>query len=675
MKDQGRKKSFLVNFKNRENNKGKRNNPVHFLFFDTETKQREEMKLIGKKEYRTVINTLDFGFACYWNKETDHTEWCHFTTIKEFHKFLGHCVKSAQDNTLWIIAHNIVFDNFIVDIWEYFKKYDVDFIHAKGMVYLQSLTKRQGKKVRQKIMLINNGNIFPATLKTIGKTTGLEKLEIDFENMEGVSRETFEAYGKRDVEILLEFWKQWTSFIETNKLGNVKYTISSQSMESFRKRFCDHYVVLDDDLENLAFERKAYYGGRTEIFFKGQVKKGIYYYDVNSMYPHCMKDYQYPTEFKFTKDQPAVDQVMWYIKKGWMVVAEVNINTKSNNCYPVKVDNTLMFPVGAFKTYLCTPEVITAYEQGDLVSFGHVSFYKGEQIFSEYVDFFYNKRLELKRQGNKQETMYKLFLNSLYGKFGQMMDSWKPTTVEEIRELDPNFNFDLWIMDQYKIPKIIIGGIDITPSIRWIGGQLQMSCEKTESNISFPAIAGHVTSYSRLIIWKALKWAKEKKVKVYYCDTDSLFIDQPLPADLVDPSKLGMFKLEKYFDYGVEFMNLKNYCELTPEGKKIVETETGETIMLDDETFLKDLKIKKGSHWKMKGVSNSATMIDENTFIMQEWGSLPKQEYYTRFGRNKGEFWVIYKEKTNHGTIRKGNLQDTGDIDPFEYGLKGWEGK
>lgn len=668
MKDQGRKKSYLVNFKNRENNKGKRNNPVHFLFFDTETKQKEEVKLIGKKEYRTVINTLDFGYACYWNKENNVTEWCHFTSIKEFHKFLGHCVKLAQDNTLWIIAHNIVFDNFIVDIWEYFKKYDVDFIHSKGMVYLQSLTKRQGKKVRQKIMLINNGNIFPATLKTIGKTIGLEKLEMDFENMEGVSREQFEEYGKRDVEILLEFWKQWTGFIDQNDLGNVKYTISSQSMESFRKKFCDHYVVLDDDLENLAFERLAYYGGRTEIFYKGQVKKGIYYYDVNSMYPHVMKSYRYPTEFKFTKEKPSIKQVMYYIERGWLVVAEININTKDNNCYPVKMDNTLMFPVGKFTTYLCTPEVITAFEQGDIESFGHVSFYKGDQIFSDYVDFFYHKRLELKKAGNKQEAMYKLFLNSLYGKFGQMMDSWKATTIEEIQEIDPHFDFDRWIMDEYKIPKIIIGGVDITPSIRWIGGQLQMSCDKEESNISFPAIAGHVTSYARLIIWKGLKWAKENKVKVYYCDTDSLFIDQPLPEDLVDPNQLGMFKLEKFYDHGVEFMNLKNYCELTPEGNKVVENDEGETVTLDEETFLKDVKIKKGSHWKMKGVSNNAVMLDENTFVQQEWGGLPKQEYYTRFGRKSGEFWVIYKEKHNKGNIRKGTLKSSGDITPFILG-------
>lgn len=69
----------------------------------------------------------------------------------------------------------------------------------------------------------------------------------------------------------------------------------------------------------------------------------------------------------------------------------------------------------------------------------------------------------------------------------------------------------------------------------------------------------------------------------------------------------------------------------------------------------------------MKGVSNNAIMISENTFIQQEWGGLPRQEYYTKFGRKAGEFWVIEKTKTNKDKINKGILKDNGDIEPFNY--------
>jgi hypothetical protein len=246
------------------------------------------------------------------------------------------------------------------------------------------------------------------------------------------------------------------------------------------------------------------------------------------------------------------------------------------------------------------------------------------------------------------------------------MDSWQPTTIEDIKNLDRNFDFDGWMMDEYKIPKIIMGGMDLTPHIRFIGEQLQISGEKSESQISFPAIASHVTSYARLILWKVIKWCKDNNVKYYYCDTDSIFVEAEISPEFTDENILGKLKVEKYYEHGVEFINLKNYCALTPEGEKVVENEEGEKIRINDEVFHNESKILKGKQWKMKGVSNNAQMIDMNTFIVQEWGGLPKQEYYKKFGRKEGEFWVIHKVKVNHDKINKGSLTEQGDIKPFE---------
>lgn len=710
-----RKRQYLVNFKNNEANKSKRTNPEHFIFFDTETLQSEEQKHIGKKDYKTIINTLKMGWACYWNKETGETDWIYFEAIEEFNKFVSKKISQTGAKVLWLVAHNIVFDNFIVDIWDFFQKkgYEDNFIHAKGMVYLQKLTrysykfskKKQdvNKKVEKTIMLINNGNMFPAKLETIGKTVGFKKLEVDFENS---TSEEIKIYCRRDVEILLEFWKQWTKFLADNKLGNIKYTISAQSMEAFKRRFCKAYIVLDDDMENLAFERQAYYGGRTEIFYKGAVKKHIYYYDVNSMYPYVMKNFRYPIEYKFTKLNPSIEQVQYYIDAGWLLIAQCYMDAKpSNNAYPCRLDNTLLFPTNRFITYLATPEIIEGLTNGDIVKFGKVSLYRGANIFNDYIDFFYDFRLTLKSQcmyknhrcerlpglkfkdnhigceaelcnkcqykGNEQERMVKLFLNSLYGKFGQMQDVWSKTSIEEIKKFDPDFDFDGWIMDDYQIPKIIIDGLDVTPKIRYIGGELQIAVEREESNMSFPAISAHVTSYARMIIWNAMKFCKKNKIKFYYCDTDSMFTENELPIELVDNKELGKFKVEKEYPYGVEFINLKNYCPLNENGNKIVINEDNETVELNDEVYQKESKILKGDKWKMKGVRADAEMLDENTFIAQEWGGLPKQEYYKKFGRKSGEFWVIYKLKTNHGTIKKGHVKKSGDIIPYE--LNEWE--
>lgn len=666
-----RKRKYLVNFEDAENSKDIRSNPTNFIFYDTETNQQEQIKNIGKKSYKTIINTLKMGWAVYYDSETNETEWIYFEDLKTFYKWLNHVIEITGKKALWIVAHNIVFDNIITDLWEYFnkKKYTTTFIHSKGMSYIHKLqlsyNLKNGKKsIEKNILLVNNGNIFPEKLSNIGETVGFPKLEIDFQNF---TIEEMKIYCKRDVEILLEFWKQWIKFIKDNELGCIKFTISGQSMEAFKKKFCEDYIVLDDDLINLEFERKAYYGGRTEIFHKGKVRDKLFYYDVNSMYPYVMRDKQYPIEFKFKKRSPTIDQVEYYLKNNWLLIAEVTLDTK-NNAYPLKRDGTLLFPKGIFITYLATPEIIEALKNKDVISFGEVSLYRGSQIFTDYIDFFYNKRVELKLAGNKQEKMYKLFLNSLYGKFGQKMDKWQLITIEQVKEFDPYFDFDLWIMDEYQLPKLIINGENVTPKLRYIGGQLQFSGEEEESNISFPAISAHVTSYARLIIWEAIKYCKKHKIKYYYCDTDSIFTSKELPKDLIDPNKLGKFKLEKMYDYGVDFINLKNYCPLNENGDIELMTEEGEIVTLNETTFLKETKTKiiKGKNWTMKGVSVGAQLLAENKFIMQEWGGLAKQEYYTKFGRKAGEFWVIYKEKENKGIIKKGLLKKNGDIEPFK---------
>ena len=417
-----------MNFKNRAENKGVRNNPFHFIFFDTETEQRFEDKKIGKKKYKTCINTLDMGWSCYWNRETDAEEWFYFESRFEFYKWFESVLARTQKKVVWFVAHNIIFDNIITDIWSYFenKGYETAFIHSKGMVYIQKLalridgttikkidgvnTKVETKVLLKTVMFVNNGNIFPATLKVIGDTVNLQKLDVDFEHS---TREYVKIYCKRDVEILVKFWREWIEFIDKYDLGNIKFTISAQSMEAYKHKFCDSYIHLDDDLINLDFERKSYFGGRTEIFHKGVVTTPVFYNDVNSMYPFVMKNKRFPVEFLHAKRKPTILDVTQKIEKGYLVIAECNINTK-RNCYPVKENNTLLFPIGRFKTYLATPEVIEALEHGEIESFGRVSFYKGEVIFDKYVEFFYNERLRLKATNNKQERMIKLFLNSLY---------------------------------------------------------------------------------------------------------------------------------------------------------------------------------------------------------------------------------------------------------------------
>src|SRR5262249_7552443 len=103
----------------------------------------------------------------------------------------------------------------------------------------------------------------------------------------------------------------------------------------------------------------------------------------------------------------------------WLVIADVEIQTNANR-YPLRYDGRLCFPVGRFRTVLPQPELQAALSAGDIVNVYAACVYDGANIFADYVDYFYDKRMMFEAEGNKAFSfMFKIMLNSLYGKFGQ----------------------------------------------------------------------------------------------------------------------------------------------------------------------------------------------------------------------------------------------------------------
>ena len=116
-----------------------------------------------------------------------------------------------------------------------------------------------------------------------------------------------------------------------------------------------------------------------------------------------------------------------------------------------------LFPIGTFKGTFCSPEIERLLKDNCILEVGSVAKYKGEKIFHDYVTFFYEERLTAKARGDKiNDELLKLFLNSLYGKFGQLK---KNNTIIGECEID-----EVWSKIR-SIPEIIDGvptGKDIT---------------------------------------------------------------------------------------------------------------------------------------------------------------------------------------------------------------------
>jgi hypothetical protein len=108
------------------------------------------------------------------------------------------------------------------------------------------------------------------------------------------------SYLKADVKCLYEIMDNFTNKVYDKwGLCNSKYlSISGLSLKIFMNNYLKDKIENTYKLYNTidgyknAILRDSYFGGRTEVY-KPYLENG-YVYDVNSLYPYVMKEFDYP---------------------------------------------------------------------------------------------------------------------------------------------------------------------------------------------------------------------------------------------------------------------------------------------------------------------------------------------------------------------------------------------
>jgi hypothetical protein len=336
-------------------------------------------------------------------------------------------------------------------------------------------------------------------------------------------------------------------------LAKKKWTTASQSVEVFRM-FLDkplHSLPDDDKLYKEGnideFVRRAYFGGRTEIFkpvFDSEISgfPFLFCFDVNSLYPFCMMKHAFPDRFirkgKGKKDYDKFEMGIWRCK----------VRVPTDMYMPVlaiKLNERLIFPVGEFEGYWTKYELDYAVSCGcEILEYIEGALFENAGfIFKEFVDTLYNMRLEAKEKKDDvtQMTM-KLLMNSCYGRMGINKERSKI------------------IIDQgiYSKVKFIA---DIETKLGTI--RLSEKPEKAEKLFSNPVIACYVTSYARVHLHK--ECTKVGVESVYYTDTDSCFTNKEMAVG----KELGAMKLE-YKSKSACFLLPKTYVveDILEDGKE-----------------------------------------------------------------------------------------------------------
>ena len=404
------------------------------------------------------------------------------------------------------------------------------------------------------ITFADSMNVYPSSVKKIGEVIGLSKMDNQKVSGEGLTRENMTPedveYCVRDCEIIYE------ALIRIFEMtGTIKITLAGLSLMDYRTNYLPKDVFIDPLVDDFY---KSYYGGRTEAFKIGMVNAVVY--DINSMYPYVMQRMKFPDPSRLRKEKNINKKFLIYLMKYYEGLASVTVRHK--DCFfgylPVKVKlngfEKLIFPVGEFHTVVNFNELRFAVDTGavDIVKIHYVVYGKGiESPFRDFIMNKYSQRLQTNNQLDK--LIYKLQMNSLYGKFGQKL--------KYVTTYYPDIPYDLIerLQKKKKFVEVKTFNSDRTDCF--------LITENKNTNYGYysvPLYASYITSEARLLILKNLL-ANETNDPVY-CDTDSIFINNDhghFSGRLSD--HLGDFKLEP--KQVIQIRGLKNYTYIDDKGQ------------------------------------------------------------------------------------------------------------
>jgi len=377
------------------------------------------------------VQRLRLGNAVYMEYDARRNKWdetpFNFRTASEFHDWMETIFSRFKKTgkRVWLMSHNMAYDFPVLEMDKYLSGngWETPKLWVPGNPFLYYTSRKTFEKKKLDLRIISTTNWYNWPLKKLAPIFSTDKIILSDPDFDKITDDELVPYCEQDTRIVVDIAKGHIKFIRDNDLGTMQSTIASQAFSAFRHRFMPRDVpLLVHHRQNLVkLELDSYKGGRTEALQLGNVED-VYILDVNSMYPSVMHHNWYPSVPKCKSPIEVNDE---YIPDSFaedFLIADCNISLKQP-CIGVHRadDHKLVFPIGNIKTVLTSPEILYIQEHPDIGTvemFNQIAAYEqSTKIFTAYVDFFYHMKQYSDNPVTTQEA--KLFLNSLYGKFGQ----------------------------------------------------------------------------------------------------------------------------------------------------------------------------------------------------------------------------------------------------------------
>jgi hypothetical protein len=310
--------------------------------------------------------------------------------------------------------------------------------------------------------------------------------------------------------------------------------------------------------------KMAYTGGATDMyipsnitFFEGLktldsklIMKFIklFYFDVNSLYPYIMSKFELPTgkivyfEGDIYNSNLIIDN---FIPDGVLGFYYCKVIAPDNLVQPIiqiRYNNKTIAPIGTFECMLYSEEILNAIKYGyEIQVLRGYYFTDKTTIFKEYILELYSLRLEFSKN-HPMNLIAKLLMNSLYGRFG-MDYSLEQTSIQTGNQVLNLLNSNKNTNHIVDIEPLGNSNFIVTQESENISNKISSLNHNHNINV---AIAAAVTSLARI---EMSKFKNNDLIKIFYTDTDSIFVDKsPMEmksifGDIIG-EKLGQLKLE-----------------------------------------------------------------------------------------------------------------------------------
>jgi len=361
-------------------------------------------------------------------------------------------------------------------------------------------------------------NILPIPL------AAYQKDEIDytlFEEEERYKPENWNAickYLKADCVYLYDLIKEFHA-----RYG-VRLTLAGSALKTWEK-IADTKAPKTSAMfyESLA---PYYFGGRVQAFRVGEINAPFQVIDINSAYPYAMKHkHPYGEAYSTFDELPDNDDDLSR--------CFVTLTARSCGAFPYREKNGLSFPNdGEIREFNVSGWEYIAARDGYALKDSEVikvQVFADTIDFNSYIDHFYTMKSEAKESGDKAGYIFaKLFLNSLYGKFGS-----NPEKYDEFMVVEPCF-IDAAEEDGYAFSAELGDWALVTRDL-----------PEEKQRYYNVAVAASITGFVRAYLYKAMRQC----TGLIYCDTDSIAAESFEGIEL-DPEKLGAWDVEAVCEYG-----------------------------------------------------------------------------------------------------------------------------